>query len=199
MYRAYSVLDVRGVDDESRVIEGIASTPTPDRYGDIVEPLGAQFATPMPLLWQHDSGKPVGLVEFAKPTKTGIPFRAKLAAVVEAGALRDRIEEAWQSVKYGLVRAVSIGFNPLEYAWMDGGGMHFLEWEWLELSLVTIPANADATITAIKAIDRKTLAATGRVPPRAIPLDRATILQAPGASGMQPARKGAISLTTRSS
>jgi hypothetical protein len=37
---------------------------------------------------------------------------------------------------------------------MDGGGIHFLKTEVLELSLVTIPANAEATITSVKAIDR---------------------------------------------
>ena len=74
MNRAYSLLDARAFDDATRQIEGIASTPSPDRYGDVVEPLGAQFALPMALLWQHNAEKPVGTVEFAKPTKSGIPF-----------------------------------------------------------------------------------------------------------------------------
>ena len=141
MNRAYSLLDVRAFDDATRQIEGIASTPSPDRYGDVVEPLGAQFALPMALLWQHNAEKPVGTVEFAKPTKSGIPFKARLARIDEPGTLKDRVDEAWQSLKAGLVRAVSIGFRSIEHAHMASGGIHFLKWEWLELSLVTIPAD----------------------------------------------------------
>lgn len=165
MKRAYSILTAKAVEDDGkRMIEGIASTPTPDRMGDVVEPMGAKFALPMPLLWQHQHDKPVGTVEFAEPTKEGIPFRAQLAEVKEPGALRDRIEEAWQSVKAGLVRGVSIGFSPLEdgYERMKNGGLRFSSWEWLELSLVTIPANAEATISTIKSIDADLLAASGR-------------------------------------
>jgi HK97 family phage major capsid protein/HK97 family phage prohead protease len=160
--RAYSILHVRDVNDDARVIEGIASTPATDRVGDIVEPMGAKFALPMPLLWQHDAWQPVGHVEFAKPTKNGIPFRATIANIAEPGKLRDRVEEAWQSVKAGLVRAVSIGFRSLEHEFMEGGGIRFRTWEWLELSLVTIPANADATITTVRSIDAELRAATGR-------------------------------------
>ncbi|MGF6957994.1 HK97 family phage prohead protease [Paraburkholderia youngii] len=161
MERAYSLLTVRSADDDARVIEGIASTPTADRYGDIVEPLGAQYSVPMPLLWQHDHASPVGAVEFAKLTEEGIPFRATIAQVNEPGRLKDRLDEAWQSVKAKLVRAVSIGFRPLEYSYMDEGGIRYLSWEWLELSLVTIPANADATINTIRSLDSTTRAALG--------------------------------------
>lgn len=162
MNRAYSILDIKSVDDDKRIIEGIASTPTPDRMGDVVEPLGAQYKLPMPLLWQHDSRQPIGEVFFAKPTKNGIPFKAKLAKVDEPGKLKDRLDEAWQSIKIGLVRAVSIGFRSIEYSIMEDGGWRFLEWEWLELSAVTIPANADATIQTIKSIDTEQRAASGR-------------------------------------
>jgi HK97 family phage prohead protease len=169
MDRAYSLLEIRSVNENERVIEGIASTPTPDRMGDIVEPMGAKFALPMPLLWQHQHDKPVGYVEFAKPTKAGIPFKARLAKIDEPGALKDRVDEAWQSVKSNLVRAVSIGFRALEYNRMDDGGLRFLSWEWMELSLVTIPANNEAVITAVKNLDRQHLPAIGRevsvVPP----------------------------------
>ena len=160
--RAYSVLHVKAVDDGARVIEGIASTPTPDRMGDIVEPMGAKFALPMPLLWQHEHTAPIGHVEFAKPTRKGIPFKARLARVDEPGVLKDRLDEAWQSIRAGLVRAVSIGFRALEWSRMDDGNYHFKSWEWLELSAVTIPANADASITTIKQIDEEsTRAASG--------------------------------------
>src|SRR5690606_21260370 len=165
MNRAYSILTVKAVEEEQRIIRGVATTPTPDRVGDIVEPLGVKFNNPMPLLWQHNSDKPVGTVTFDKPTKDGITFEAKLARIEEPGALKDRIDEAWQSVKAGLVRAVSIGFRALEYAFIEGtGGIRFTETEVMELSLVTIPANAEATITAIKSIDRPLLAATGKEP-----------------------------------
>jgi len=185
--RAYSVLHVRSVNDEDRVIEGIASTPRPDRIGDVVEPMGAKFALPMPLLWQHNATMPVGHVEFAKPTKEGIPFRAVIAKISDAGTLRDRVDEAWQSVKAGLVRAVSIGFRAIDREFLEGGGIRFRTWEWLELSLVTIPANADATITAIRSIDAELRAATGQSERRA---DRPKL---PGASGSlkHNAKKGA--------
>lgn len=164
MNRAYSVLEVKAVDEEKRTIRGVATTPEPDRVGDIVEPLGVKFKNPMPLLWQHESDKPVGTVRFDKPTKDGITFEAKIASIEDAGTLKDRLDEAWQSVKLGLVRAVSIGFRAIEYAWMDDGGIRFIASEVMELSLVTIPANASATINEIKSLDAPLLAATGKQP-----------------------------------
>jgi HK97 family phage prohead protease len=155
--RAYSLLTVKAVEDEARVIRGIATTPAVDRVGDIVEPLGVKFSNPMPFLWQHNHDQPIGTVTFDKPTKSGIAFEAKLPRVEEAGTLKDRIDEAWQSIKLGLVRAVSIGFRPLEYAFMSDGGIHFQEIEVYELSAVTIPAQPGAVITSAKAHDPEVL------------------------------------------
>lgn len=167
LQRAYSILNVKAIDEdeEAYYIQGVATTPTPDRYGDVVEPLGAKFALPMPLLWQHNAHAPVGRVEFAKPQKNGIPYKAILPKVKEAGALKERIEEAVHSIKYRLVSAVSIGFRALNGAveYLESGGIRFKEWEWLELSLVTIPANAEATIKSVQSIDRELLAASGRI------------------------------------
>lgn len=166
MNRAYSLLEVKTITSNSDewVIEGIASTPNADRMSDVVEPMGAVFKLPMPLLWQHNADKPVGNVRFAKPTKDGIPYVATLPKVKEAGALKDRIDEAVQSIKYRLVAAVSIGFRAMEdgVERLKSGGLRFTKWEWMELSLVTIPANADATITSIKSLDAALLASSGR-------------------------------------
>lgn len=164
MNRAYSLIDIKSIKDDERVIEGIASTPSTDRVGDIVEPMGAKFNLPMPLLWQHRHDAPVGHVEYAKPTKDGIPFKARIARTDEPGTLKERLDEVWQSVKLKLVRAVSIGFTIDSYEIMKEGGWRIKNWEWLELSLVTIPANADCTIDRIKSLDAEVLAATGHKP-----------------------------------
>ena len=53
------------------------------------------------------------------------------------------------------MRGVSIGFRPLEYSYLEGGGVRFTESEVYELSLATVPCNQSATIETIKALDRK--------------------------------------------
>lgn len=163
---AYSLLTVKEVSEDQRIIRGMATTPDPDRVGDVVEPLGVQFKNPAPLLWMHDHALPVGSVTFGKPTKDGVPFEAKLPNVMEPSQLKARIDEAWQSVKAGLIRAVSIGFRPLEYSVIeDTGGYRFTRSEVYELSLVSVPAQANATINYIKSLDRETRAALGETVP----------------------------------
>lgn len=169
MKRAYAVLEVRatGERDGKRTFSGIATTPTPDSYQDIVEPLGAVFDTPMPLLWQHDSRDPIGWMHFAKPTAKGIPFDAEVANIPDDGTngtreLITRLEKAWAYLKNKLVRGVSIGFNPEEWSRIEAtGGFRYTKWRWLELSAVTIPANSDASITAIKSADAALRALSG--------------------------------------
>ena len=181
MNRAYSLFTIKSIDEEQRIIEGIATTPSTDRMGDIVEPEGAQFKLPIPLLWQHNSREPVGEVVAAKATPEGITFQAQFAKIPEAGTLKDRIDDAWQSIKYKLVKGMSIGFNPIESSQIkDTWAEHFLKWEWLELSCVTIPANVDASITTIKSADQALLAASGD---RQRPVVR--LNSTPGVSGTQ--------------
>lgn len=156
--RAYSLFDVKSVNEDKRIIHGIATTPRVDRVGDVVDPLGVEFKNPMPFLWQHKHDKPIGTVKFDKPTANGITFEAEIPVINEPGSLKDRVDEAWQSIKLGLVRAVSIGFRAIEYAFLEEGGIHFLKTEVYELSAVTIPAQPDAVITSIKAMDEQAIA-----------------------------------------
>ncbi len=150
--RAYALLEVKSIDETQRIIVGIATTPTPDLGGDVMEPKGAQFNLPMPLLWMH--GDPVGEVFAAKVTAAGIEIKAKIFNISEAGALKDRLDEAWQSVKYKLARGLSIGWKALEAARIQGtGGLHVMKWLWAETSIVVVPMNRDATITSVKSLD----------------------------------------------
>jgi len=184
MQRAYSVFDVKSMKEDGDLVwlEGVATTPTPDRMGDIVEPDGAKFKLPIPLLWQHDARSPLGLVEEATVSKDGITVRGWIRKNVTP-----RIDEALKLIAAGLVRGFSIGFRGLPDGVEEIKGtwsLRFKEWEWLELSAVTIPANAEASIQSVKKFDTEQCAASGAL----------GVGASPGASGtLQPAAsRGAV-------
>jgi HK97 family phage prohead protease len=119
------------------------------------------------------SSKPIGKVVKAKVSPAGIEVVARLVKP-QAGdpkSWADRLDEGWADIRSGLVRGLSIGFKPIEYAYMDDGGIRFIKWLWLELSSVTIPANGDSTVQAVRSIYQAQQAATGhwRRPIRLIP------------------------------
>jgi HK97 family phage major capsid protein/HK97 family phage prohead protease len=178
--RAYSLLTVKSINEDERTIEGIATTPDTDRMGDVVETSGIKFKLPLPFLWQHSHDKPIGHVTEAKVTKDGIIIKAQIAKLDEEGTLKNRLDEAWHSIKTKLVRGLSIGFRSLEHAYInEGRGIHFLKTELYEVSAVTIPANASCSISAIKSVDDQLLAASGIQRP-----DSASDI--PGVSGAKP-------------
>lgn len=159
--RAYSMLEAKAFDTEKRIFKGWATTPAADRVSDVINPLGAKFKNPLVLLHQHNHDAPIGTVTFGKPTAKGIEFEAHIPEIEEPGPLKDRVDTAWGEIRHGLVRAVSIGFRPLKYAYKEDGGIDFQEIEIFELSSVSIPANADAVITAVKSLDHQLMAAAG--------------------------------------
>lgn len=195
MDRCYSIFEVKELDEQSGIITGIATTPATDRIGDIVESKGAQFKLPLPLLWQHDNGSPIGTVTAAKVTAKGIEVTAQIAR-----GILPEIERAWTLIKSGLVRGLSIGFRPLK----DGvelidpkdpfSALRFTAWEWLELSAVTIPANAQASIQTIKAYDEQSRAASGANGARSV----VRLSQSPGVTGNpQSLTKGNANMNTQ--
>lgn len=147
---AFAGLTVKAYDDEKREFSGVATTPTPDKVKDVVDPLGAVFTLPLPLLAGHRHDKPIGEVYEARVTKAGIEYKARIPKVLEDGDFKDRVDTAWQEIKYGVVKGVSIGFAAIDYDMLPSGGLHFKRWRWDELSTVAIPAQAEATIAQIK-------------------------------------------------
>lgn len=176
--RAYATFEVKALENEKRRFSGWATTPAVDRVSDTINPLGAKFANPLVLLHQHRHDSPIGRVMFRKPTSKGIEFDAEIPEIEEPGPLKDRVDTAWGEIKHGLVRAVSIGFRALKYAFKEDGGVDFQEIEIYELSTVSVPElpsaiitsfkamGSDArlpndAITAIKSVDRLAIAAAG--------------------------------------
>ena len=155
MTKAYSTLKVKSVteDGEKRTITGIASTPRLDRDGDTLNMAGGEYTLPFPFMWQHDHCQPVGEVVDVTVYEDQIEVVMEVAVIREEGKLKERIDEAWHSLKNGLVKGLSIGFGVVDYEWInDGTGMNIMKWDWYELSAVTVGANPDAVITSVKSI-----------------------------------------------
>lgn len=129
--------------DGKRILRGIATTNSIDRMGDIVEPRGGSWKLPVPLLWAHDHTSPIGWVREAVASDKGVTVVCEVAKGI------GRADEVWAMAEAGLVSCFSIGFRGLDSEPIPTG-WRYKRWELLELSVVVVPAQADAIITDTK-------------------------------------------------
>jgi HK97 family phage major capsid protein/HK97 family phage prohead protease len=138
--RKVTVAKAAGDDD----LEFILSDDTKDRYGDVIEPSGwvlANFRKNPIALFNHDSKFPIGKWTDVRVVKDKLVGKLKLAAE----GTSERIDEIIRLVEQGILRAVSVGFAPIEReALADNSGILYKKQELLETSLVSVPANPSA-------------------------------------------------------
>jgi HK97 family phage prohead protease/HK97 family phage major capsid protein len=96
------------------------------------------------LFLYHDATQPVGVVTERVDTPEGMMFAAKIAKTV-AG------DEALQLAQEGVLDSVSVGVNPTKFRYDKDGVMVVTAADWLELSMVPVPAFAGAIITDVAA------------------------------------------------
>jgi HK97 family phage prohead protease len=188
--RAYSLFEVKALDTTRRTFGGWATTPATDRVGDTINSLGATFRNPLVLLHQHNHDEPIGSAVFKKPTAKGIEFSAEIPVVNEPGPFKDRCDTAWGEISYGVVRAVSIGFKPIKYAFKDDGGIDYQEVEIYELSIVSVPALPEAVITTVKSMGNVSAEII-----RSIKLADASVVRSASIKLIPPTRVGSVKLT----
>lgn len=135
------------VADEGDGLEFVLSDATVDRYGDVIEADGwdLKWFKKNPIaLFGHAAGFPIG--KWADIRVEGGKLLARL--VFAAQGTSARIDELRSLVEQGILRAVSVGFRPLEATEMKGGGYRYTKQELLETSLVSVPANPAALAVA---------------------------------------------------
>lgn len=137
-------------DKGARTVRGWATRLREDRDGDIVIPDGARFNLPIPFLLDHNQNKAIGSVDSADVTSDGVSFVASVRNIGGDSEVAKACDNAWLLLQSGLRSHVSIGFRALAYEPREKTGYIIKEWEWLELSAVTIPSNPGAEITALK-------------------------------------------------
>jgi HK97 family phage prohead protease len=132
-------------------LEFVLSDATPDRYGDIIEVEGWQLAdfkrNPV-ALFSHDPKFVVG--KWSNLRVEHKELRGGLELAPEGTS--DRIDEIRRLVQAGILKAVSVGFKPLEHQPIDEkdpwGGTRYTKSELVETSLVAVPANPNALAVA---------------------------------------------------
>lgn len=128
-------------------MEFVLSDATVDRYGDIVEPTGWQLAkfkrNPI-ALFGHSASFPIGTWQNVRVEGGRLLGQLVLAAQGTSA----RIDELRGLVEQGILRAVSVGFRPIESEPINPkepyGGQRYKKQELLETSLVAVPANPAA-------------------------------------------------------
>lgn len=150
--KSFDSFTLEDVDEENRTFTGVATTVNQDRVKDIVVPTGAKYTLPISMLLHHNPTEPCGEVQIAQISENEIRVTCQIPNVVEEGDVKRLVDKAWHNIKYKLIKGLSIGFIP---NWdtaelLESGGMKFNDWEWYELSLVTIPCNRESQIDTVK-------------------------------------------------
>jgi HK97 family phage prohead protease len=134
-------------------LDFVLSDETPDRFGDVISADGWQldnFKKNPIALFGHNSSFPIGKWQGLHVKDGGLCGHLQLAP---AGT-SERIDEIRKLVEAGILRAVSVGFVPIEKQTMDAradsmfGPFKYLKQELVETSLVSIPANPNALAVA---------------------------------------------------
>jgi HK97 family phage prohead protease len=150
---------IKAIDEETRRIDFIISTESVDRYGDIIRVKG----------WDLKAYKQNPVVLFGHMNREP-PVGKSIRTWKEDGALRATAEfmpkeispfadSIFQMYKGKFLRAVSVGFIPLDWKYVEDEegqitGYDFVKQDLLEFSAVPVPANPDALMNArAKGID----------------------------------------------
>jgi HK97 family phage prohead protease len=134
----------------SRTISGIAVPyGVPATVSDGTEVIFEQGSLPIEgkkprLYMNHDANQAIGIVTERVDTEEGMMFSAKISKTA-AG------DEALQLALDGVLDSVSVGVNPTKTRANEDGSITVLAADWIELSMVPVPAFAGAIITDIAA------------------------------------------------
>ncbi|HVA41669.1 MAG TPA: HK97 family phage prohead protease [Candidatus Binataceae bacterium] len=148
-----------GVTD--RQVRVVASDGTKDRMGDVLEPGGVKldnFRRNPIILAQHDPEQPI-----ARCPAIAVAGGQVIATIeFPPAGVNARSDEYLALLKANVLNAVSVGFVPLAWEPLGNNGLRYTSWELVELSVVSVPANANAIVTerSFREVDRRVAASS---------------------------------------
>jgi len=142
-----------GHQDKNDPFTFVLSDESVDRMGDVIKASGwelTSFKSNPIALFGHSHDKPIGRWENVRVVGKRLLGTLKLAKP----GTSEFIDTVRSLVEQGIIKAVSVGFQPLEANPRKGGGYDYIKSTLHEVSLVAVPANQNALAIA-KAINPK--------------------------------------------
>ena len=136
-----------GSQDQNDPFTFVLSDQSVDRMGDTIRAEGwelGQFKSNPVALFGHDHTKIVGKWENVRVVGKRLLGTLKLAKP----GTSDFIDTVRSLVEQGIIKAVSVGFQPIEATPRKGGGYDYIKSTLHEVSLVAVPANQNALAIA---------------------------------------------------
>ena len=151
MDKQYIEATIKKADDGSFI--AVASTNSVDRHGEVVDNNGwdlKAFKKNPVILWAHDHSEPaIGVSK--KTWVEGVGKKAKLMIQPLLHDVTDKAKAIKTLVEMGVINSLSVGFKPIE----SPDGITFTKNELLEVSMVNVPANAEAMMLAYKSLKKE--------------------------------------------
>lgn len=97
------------------------------------------------MLYQHSSDNLIGMWETVREDSKGLYMEGTIAET-QLG------NDVYTLAKMGALKGMSIGYNPVDYDYDAKGARNLKEVDLWEVSLVTFPANVEATVTGVKSL-----------------------------------------------
>lgn len=150
-----------GVDPKKMCATFVVTSDDPDRVDDVVMSKGivlANFKTnPIGLYGHGQMILPIGKWEDPSGKLCVWPRDKQTTGTLYFSQKTEHAAQVFALVEEGILRACSIGFNPLEEPESRGRGFKFQKTDLLEISVVAIPAQPTATLVR-QVLSRGTLA-----------------------------------------
>lgn len=135
-----------GLQSQDDPFEFVLSDESVDRMGDVIRAAGwdlDNFKNNPVALFGHDHDKVIGIWQNVRVVGKRLMGRLKLA---DEGT-SEFIDTTRKLVEQGVLRAVSVGFQPIE-ALPRKGGVEYVKSALHEISVVAVPANQNALAVA---------------------------------------------------
>ncbi|MCO5163541.1 MAG: phage major capsid protein [Mesorhizobium sp.] len=132
--------------DDAGTIAGIAwPFGEPDSVGDLIERGAFHPAAAMPILYEHDAGRVIGVWEEIAETDAGLTVKGRL--FLDSVPLA---REVHSLVKRGKATGLSIGFRATESKTRPDGNRTIVALDLAEISIVRDPCHPAARILSVK-------------------------------------------------
>lgn len=132
--------------DDTGTIAGIAwPFGEPDSVGDLIEPGAFRPAAAMPILYEHDAGRVIGVWEEIAETDAGLTVKGRL--FLDSVPLA---REVHSLVKRSKATGLSIGFRATESKTRPDGNRTIVALDLAEISIVRDPCHPAARILSVK-------------------------------------------------